>query len=370
VLAYLARRIDDLPVLIVLGARGTDPEAASDLLSLLGGARSATVLHPQPLTLSGAARLIRRFAPAAPLEVCRDCHRSVGGSPWLLAELGRQLAAHTPTAIDAADRGPPRVTAIARNVVRRRLAGLASRDRTVATALAVLGDAGAPHVIADVAGVPVGELDGARDALVAAGLLGPEGERFAHGLIAAAISDDLPRADRERVHREAARALAEAGATPDVVATHLLECGPRADPAVSAVLRRAASDAAERGAPHTAARYLQRALSERAPGDDRGRLLTRLATLAFDAGLPDSRRLLGEALQEARDHRSRLAVLTSLAALTAVDSGGGDLTQRFERELAQESDSGTWLAVETAALDSSSPVACGLGVPPCRARVP
>ena len=37
VLAYLARRIDDLPLLIVVAARADDPDAASDLLSLLGG---------------------------------------------------------------------------------------------------------------------------------------------------------------------------------------------------------------------------------------------------------------------------------------------------------------------------------------------
>ena len=40
VLAYLARRIDDLPLLIVVGARADDPRAPSDLLSLLGGVRS------------------------------------------------------------------------------------------------------------------------------------------------------------------------------------------------------------------------------------------------------------------------------------------------------------------------------------------
>jgi hypothetical protein len=104
VLAYLARRIDDLLVLIVIGARAEDPDAPSDLLSLIGGVRAATVLCPQPLTLSGAARLIRRLAPHTSLEVCRDCHRSVGGNPWLLGELGRQIAAHGPTVIEACDR--------------------------------------------------------------------------------------------------------------------------------------------------------------------------------------------------------------------------------------------------------------------------
>jgi len=72
VLSYLARRIDDLPLLIAVAARADDPRAASDLLSLLGGARSAIVLHPQALTPRGAAQLIRRLAPETPAGVCRD----------------------------------------------------------------------------------------------------------------------------------------------------------------------------------------------------------------------------------------------------------------------------------------------------------
>ena len=85
------------------------------------------------------------------------------------------------------------------------------------------------------------------------------------------------------------------------------------------MLRRAAVEAAHHGAPHTAAAYLERALKERAAGDDRGRLLAELATVAFDAGLPDSRERLREALAEAHDRDSRLDVLTRLAALNVVD---------------------------------------------------
>ena len=87
---------------------------------------------------------------------------------------------------EAGDDAPP-VSAIARNVIRWRLATLAPRDRAVAAALAVIGDGALPHVVAAVAGVAVGELAPARDALLAAGLLGPDGERLAHGLVAAAI---------------------------------------------------------------------------------------------------------------------------------------------------------------------------------------
>jgi DNA-binding CsgD family transcriptional regulator len=352
VLAYLARRIDDLPLLIVIGARAEDPDAASDLLSLIGGVRAATVLCPQPLTLSGAARLIRRFAPHTSLGVCRDCHGSVGGNPWLLGELGRQIAAHGPAAIDPCDPEAPPASAVARQVIRRRLAALGSRERAVVAALAVIGDGRAPHVVAKVAGVPVGELGPAGDVLVAAGLLGPDRERFAHCMIATVICEDLPRADRERLHHEAARALIEAGACADVVASQLLQSAPSADPEVSGFLVRAASEAAHRGTPDTAAAYLQRALSERAPGDDRGRLLARLATATFDAGLPGSRRLLREALHEARDRATRVGVLTGLAALNAVDGGDDGLFQLFDRELAPDADSATRMMVEAAALDA------------------
>ena len=131
VLSYLARRVEDLPLLILIGARADDPDAASDLLTLLGSVRSATVLHPQPLTPRGAMQLIRRLAPDTPAAVCRDCHRAVGGNPWLLGELGRQIAAHGPDALEDPEQDAPQVTAIARTVVRRRLAELCPRDRGV-----------------------------------------------------------------------------------------------------------------------------------------------------------------------------------------------------------------------------------------------
>jgi len=111
VLAYLARRIEDLPLLILIGAR-----TSSDLLSLMGGVRSATVLHPRPLSARGAADLIRRLAPEAPGTVCRDHHRSADGNPWLLTELARQQSSGG------------QVSAVARGVVRRRRARCCSRD--------------------------------------------------------------------------------------------------------------------------------------------------------------------------------------------------------------------------------------------------
>src|SRR5262249_31904471 len=103
VLAYLARRIADVPLLIALGSRADDPDAESDLLSLLGGVRGATVLHPQPLSVHGAARLVHRLAPEASAESCLSCYRAGAGNPWLISELGRQIAVHGSAAIFHAD---------------------------------------------------------------------------------------------------------------------------------------------------------------------------------------------------------------------------------------------------------------------------
>jgi DNA-binding CsgD family transcriptional regulator len=352
VLAYLARRIADLPLLVAVGARAEDPDAAADLLTLIGGAPAATVLHPQPLTAPGATQLIRRAAPFTPFAVCRDCHRAAAGNPWLLGELGRQIADHGVSALDESQGDAPPLSAMARNVVRGRLAELSERNRAVAQAVAVIGEGAPRQVIAAVAGVALHEVGHARDGLLAAGLIDADAGRFVHHLIAGAIADGLPRAQRQRLHRETARALMATGADADSVASHLLRCGAEGDPEVSALLRDAAAEAARHGAPHTAAAYLERALKERAPGDDRGGMLAELATVAFDAGLPDSRQRMREALAEAHDRDSRLDVLTRLAALNVVDLDEPGLSALFEHELAAESDPRTRLAIEVAALDT------------------
>ena len=84
VLAYLARRIEDLPLLLLVGTR-----ASCDRLRLVGGVRAGAVLHPAPLSAAGAARLARRVVPELSGPVCRDLHRAAGGVPWLLTELAR-----------------------------------------------------------------------------------------------------------------------------------------------------------------------------------------------------------------------------------------------------------------------------------------
>ncbi len=323
--------------MLVVASRGDDPDAAADLLALLAGTRTATVLRPAPLTVWGAAALIRRHAPDTSLRTSRECHRAVGGTPWLLSELGRRLASGQRGA------GP---SPEARDVVRRRLAVLQPRDRAVAAALAVLGSATPPHVRAALAGVGIGELAPARDALRAAGLV--SGDRFAHGVVARALVDDLPGTQREHLHREAARLLSGAGAASGLVAAHLLACEPQGDGDVTDMLLRAAGEAADR----EAVSYLERALRERADRDDRAAIRTRLAVAASEAELPDARRHLHAALA---DPRGRVDVLTRLAGLKAMTGGDEGLAERLDAEAAAAPDEASRMAVAVAALDVVAP---------------
>ncbi len=74
--------------------------------------------------------------------------------------------------------------------------------------------------------------------------------------------------------------------------------------------------------------------------------------VAFDAGLPDSRERLREALREAEDRDSRIEVLTRLAALNVVDVDEPGLSELFAAELAAEGDTQARLAIEVAVLDA------------------
>ena len=368
VLSYLARRIDDAPVLILVAAR----PAASGVLAVLGGGRRATILHPQPLTRSGAVALMRRMAPDTSIRACCDAHQAAAGNPWLLGELARQIGTHGPELIERADPDALHPTVAARDTVRRRLAELDQHARAIAAALAVTGDGATAEQLASTADTTIAEVGHACHALAASGLLAAAaavgalpapaaGLRFAHPLIAAAIRADLPASERERLHRAAAYALCAGGAAPgattaeaataEVAAAHLMRCRPLAEAAASKILRRAASGAAERGDPRAAAAYLERALGERVVGDDRAQMLAQLATVTFDAGLPDAVRWLREAVREPWDPAARAELLTRLAALGVAGGGAADVPALLEDELAGERDPDVRARLQTASLD-------------------
>jgi len=140
-LAYLARRIEDVPVLLVLASR---PGAIS-----AGSWGAATMLRPAPLA---------------------------EGTPWLLVVLAHQLR-HDPSC--------RRIAPAVRDLVRRRLGELTPVQRAAAATLSVLHPEERPAPGATDPG----------DTLASSGLTDPAAGRLAHPVIAAAIREELPPAE-------------------------------------------------------------------------------------------------------------------------------------------------------------------------------
>jgi hypothetical protein len=309
-LRYLAGRLDELPVLVVLGVRTGEP-----LVEVLAEPVTQVVeLAPLSEAATGVllAEAFRR--PAAP-EFTLACHHATGGNPFLLVELADELAAQgvplDTTGAEAVRRSHP--PAVTRTVVLR-LARLSEQARTLAKVLAVLETAAFP-VAAGLAGLDDAEATRAADALCAAGLVDRGSPlRFAHPLVRSAVYEDLPSHWRALTHRRAAHLLAAAGSGPEEVATHLMLTVPAGDPGTVDRLRAAAQESLRRGAPEIAAHYLDRAMAEPPADVQRADILFDLGMARSSAGLHGGVDDLLEAVRGTAD-----AALRAQRSLVAAD---------------------------------------------------
>ena len=111
----------------------------------------------------------------------------------------------------------------------RRLGFLSQRSRSVLGLAALLGPAFSVADLGVVTGAAATDLVAVVDEAVAAGVLAGSGNRlvFRHGLIRQALYEGMPVSLRAALHRQAAEALARAGAAVERVAEQLL-AGPQA----------------------------------------------------------------------------------------------------------------------------------------------
>lgn len=317
-LAHLGRRLADLPVLLVVTARPAEPGAATDLLDALRAAPAATVLRPGPLS-AGAAAALARAALGVPVDdpFGRACHEVAEGNPLLLGTLLRTLrdAGVAPTAAGVAAvhaRAPAIVAAFVGTLLRQ----LPAPAVAVARALAVLGPGAPLRHVAALAGLDPVVAAQAVDPLVAAELVVAAPLAFVHPLFAQAVAEHLTPAQRHTAHRQAARELAADGAPAEAVAAHLLRVEPLRDADVVDDLRRAGRAALGKDDPRAAVTYLDRALAEPPPVDQRVDVLFELGAaqtrLAPGSGTPSLRAALALATDPARRDRIALELAEGL----------------------------------------------------------
>jgi predicted ATPase len=267
-LDYLIRRIDELPILLVLAARPREPESETELLEAIASAPLVRRVELAPLSQLAVAKLVRGEIPSlADDDFCRACHHATRGNPFYLRELLSALAEEESpsTAAGAARISELGPSTVARSVLRR-LRRLPPAAAALARAVALLGDGADLGIAAELAELDRSVAAEASDALVRADVLSAEPlMEFAHPIVRAAIYQDLAPRDRARGHARAARMLAAQGADVDRVAMHLLAGEPSGDPQVVQTLREAARGAVARGAPEVAATYLRRSSRIRRP---------------------------------------------------------------------------------------------------------
>jgi DNA-binding CsgD family transcriptional regulator len=120
-----------------------------------------------------------------------------------------------------------------------------------------------------------------------------------------AIYHEIPFSDRTLRHAQAAAVLAEHGAAPEQIATHLLLAPRRGDPWVVEVLAAAATSARARGAADTAVSLLTRAIEETPPPERRPQLLLELGLAETLTSGPAAATHLREAWESLEDPRGR-----------------------------------------------------------------
>jgi class 3 adenylate cyclase/DNA-binding CsgD family transcriptional regulator/tetratricopeptide (TPR) repeat protein len=337
-LAYLARRLEDNAVAVLIGVRDAEEPGSGGAGALAEIRAAATGSHVdlRPLDVDGVARLLGDLSEGSVAPAfTRACHEATGGNPFLLGELVRALRADgvsftTAAAAHVGHVTPPTVA----RATAATLARLGESAVVLAQAAAVLGGGVSLEQTARLAGLSAAAAAAAAVALERAGILDDDILlEFRHPILAGAVSAGLPARERAAVHSRAVALLREQGAPPDRIGVHLLHASAAVDAQTVADLRRAAEHATVRGAPETAVALLRRALLEPPEPAVRAEVLVALGRAERAVGHTDeAAERLNEAYGCSPDPRARAR---AVAALLEVTVGAPDERRRMS-ELAEQ----------------------------------
>jgi DNA-binding CsgD family transcriptional regulator/tetratricopeptide (TPR) repeat protein len=283
-IAYLERRIGGIPAVVAAAVRTGEPSAEPLLLDEIAQGSAVVSVRPRMFSEAASAELVRRrLGGRADESFWRACHVAAGGNPLLLSELLRTLQAERVPPDGAhvdmvRDIGP---RAVSRSVLLR-LSRLAGEAVAVARGVAMLGEDARAPMVAALTGLDEPTVVDAADALARAEILRPGSPfGFVHPLVRDAVYHDLRPSERERDHARTAALLMDRGASPELVAAHLLLAPRRNEPWVADVFRAAGLAASRRGDADAAVSYLRRALESSEDAEQRPQLL-------FDVGMAEA----------------------------------------------------------------------------------
>ena len=221
----LARSAQQVPLLLA-GMMRPVPQR-EDLLALRRAASQQTRLELAGLTKTAVADMVTSLASGRPDASLLRLAGGAAGNPLYLTELVAVLARSsrltiTETGTAELEGGPVPVSLSA--AIADRLGFVTGPVREVLRAAALLGTDFAVRDLAVVLGRSVPDVIPAVDEACTAGVLAETGSGlgFRHPLIRAALYDEMAAPVRAAWHRDAGRALAQAGAPADRVARQML----------------------------------------------------------------------------------------------------------------------------------------------------
>jgi DNA-binding CsgD family transcriptional regulator len=290
-LVYLAQRIEELPITVVLAVAAGHPPEPDALLDELRAHPATIVLQPQPLSVDAVLRGMRdSVLPDMEPGFAIACHQATGGNPLLVGELAVELAMRD---VEPSDQNAGVVRELAPEslsaAVLVRLRRLGEGAPELARAVAVLGDGADLRHAAALAELPAEQAVHVADSLMGAGILRREARlSFVHPVVRLAIYTQRPEIERAEAHRRAAELLRAEGAPVERLAPHLLAGRPDGDEAAVEILLEAGERALAGGAPESAIRLLRRALEEPPSPERRADVLVALGRAEGAAGAPEA----------------------------------------------------------------------------------
>lgn len=314
-LSYVAARLGDLPVALVVALRTGDPIDNDDLVGRLYETAQTQVLRPRSLSAAAVAALVASTGPSDGVtgEVVTSVMTSTRGNPFLVRQLtaavadrpgGWQVVVDDPAAFAP--------SAVARNVMVR-LRRFGGGALALARAASVLGDGASLTIVARLAQLDVAEtLSTAEDLRTVEILCSVDPVAFFHPIVRAAVYSEIPAGHRPGLHKAAAAILHDTAAAPDAIARHLASAPPSSEQWVRDALHDGGRLAARRGSPAAAIRYLRRALELWPPAESSAQISVDLALSEAAAGEPTSVARFVDALSLIQDVAARAEPLYAL----------------------------------------------------------
>jgi DNA-binding CsgD family transcriptional regulator len=288
-LLYLARRMERLPVVVIIAAGLGEPDSPASTFDALAAEPTCERIKLSSLSLEGGAALLSTIY-RAPVEdeFAAACHEWTGGNPHFVSEVAAELAAEGLAPGPASTQrlrslAPGRVSTLTLLRLRR----LPESAERLAGALAVLGFDGTLSQVAALADLEDELAVEAADLLVKASFAQRTPRlRFVEPLIGRVIYDDLAPTRRATDHGRAARLLHEGGAGSAAVAAQLLRSEPDHSDWVVERLREAATAQLAGGSGSAAVPLLRRALEEPPTPGELASIQTMLGLAESIAGEP------------------------------------------------------------------------------------